>query len=103
MSDVRFLPAIHRFARSVTVGISARDRKTVLPRRGLQVHDAAERPLVLEMHEPPLSRGRVYKSALVRAVDRSLALIKDDLSLIRSVDVFRSQGELPSGSDTARG
>ena len=63
--------------------------------------DAAIRPFVLKMEEPPFARGCVDQSTLMRAVDRRSALSERHLALVRSVNAVGPEGELPARRDAA--
>src|SRR5438552_10462429 len=60
------------------------------------MRDAAIETGVLEMDEPPLSRRIIDDRALVRAVDRRLSLLQNDLRLVRAINILRSEDELPA-------
>src|SRR5688572_2672281 len=90
-----------RFTGSVVVRVGPDHRKAVPPDCWLQVHDPSVNTAVLKMQEPPIARGSVDKSSLMRPVDRSFALRENNFFLIRPVNILRSQYELPSGGHAA--
>ena len=55
------------------------------------------------MEKPPITVGRIDKSALVRAVHLCQSLLKNDAFLVGPVDVLRPEHCLPSLSDAAFG
>src|SRR6266436_3623683 len=58
---------------------------------------------VLEMYEPRFTGRRVNPRALMRPVDSGLSLRQDYLPLVRAVDIFRAQRQLPARLDASGG
>ena len=65
------------------------------------MNDAAVRPFVLKMEEPPFARRRVDESTLMWAVDRRFALSERHLAFVWSVNALGTKGELPAGRNAA--
>src|SRR5512133_935673 len=85
----------HRFPDSVTVLVCPDDRPVVDPPHGLQMHYPAVSSFFLEMDEPVPARLCRYPCALVGSVDCCISLMKYCFYLVGSVDVFRTQCQLP--------
>ena len=95
LAHVRLPVSRHRLA------IGAHHGPVVDPLHRFQMHDAAVSALVLEMNKPRLAGGRIHPRALVRSVDRRLALGQHDLALVRAIDLLRAESQLPAGSHPA--
>ena len=94
-------PSRHRLAYPVAVIVLSHHWPTILPTHRLKVNDPAKRIPLLEMQEPPLAEGSIDNRTLVGAIDVSGAGLKNDLPLIRSVDVLGAKNGLPTTPDTA--
>ncbi len=89
-ADIGFAVRRHRRA------VIADHRPVIDPLHRFQVDDASVGAFVLEVHEPRLTRERIYPGSLVRAVGAGVAFGEHDAPLVGSVDVSGSQYELPA-------
>ena len=99
----RLGPRCDRFADTVAVDVHADHGPVILPVHGLQVDDASQRVVLLEVEEEPFALRRVDHRSLVRSVDVGRAAFEHHALLIRAVDALRAQDGLPPLGDAPFG
>ena len=87
----------HGFAASVIVFIRAYYGPSVYPLHRLQMYHPSVGAYILKVHEPVLAGRSIHPSALMRPVDRGVALCKHGAAFVRAVNVLGAKHHLPAG------
>ena len=96
-------PRVDGFADTIAIVIDTDDRPVVLPRHGLQMHDATDGSCVLEVIEPPRVVGRIDNGALVRTIDGGRARFEHTSAFVGTIDILRAEHGLPATFDATFG
>ena len=97
----RFTIAAHRVSTTIAIPIYSNYRPVIYPFHRIQVQYTSISPLILEMQEPRFTGRSIYPSSLMRTVDIRFSLCHDNPGLVRSVYIFRTHHQLPSGNNSA--
>ena len=98
----RFTITAHRVSTTVAVLINSNYRPVIYPFHRIQMQYTSISSLILKMQKPGFSGRSVYPSSLMRSVDVRLSLRHHNSGFIRSIHIFRTHHQLPSGNDSTR-
>ena len=96
LTYIRLFVSQDRFATAVTVFIDTDHRPVVHPLHRLEMHNTSVSADILKVEEPVFSGRSIHPCTLVRTVDWRVTLREYCFPFVRTVDVFRTQYDLPA-------
>src|SRR2546425_12381227 len=92
----------HGFTGAIPIGVKSHHGPVIDPFHRLEMNDTSVSALVLKMNEPVLASLSIHPRALVWSIDRRLPSSEHNLFLVRTINTFRTQRQLPPFLDATR-
>src|SRR3989442_11868096 len=85
----------HGFTGPIPIRVTSHYGPIIDPFQRLQMNDTSVGALVLKMNEPVFASRGIHPRAVVWSIDPRLPLGQHNLCLVRTINTFRPQRQLP--------